>query len=962
MKRGAPLLIAAVAALYFALFAHYGILLEDEGLMLLQIARTFRGDRPYLDFHTGYPVGTFYLNATLFRVFGESVIPVRLVLAVVNGSSAGLVFALARERAGAALAAMVALGWAAYLPVFVGLFASFNVPYPSWYADCAFLATQLAFDRHLATGRRLPLVAAGVAAGVAFFFKQNTGVLAALACGLAIALQRAGRFDRDRHLARVVLVLAALLLLTGFTVAVTTVEAVIIIGPTVALIVGRLFWARGAGAPTERIVPGIALVAVGMIAVSSLWLAPFLALLGPGGILHEIFLIGTNFDTVYATPYPLPVGVPANWAALGAVGIAAAAMAGVAVERRRIRPVVALGMLATAAAVLGALVVRWSRLPEGLARGTMLQVQHLGFFAAPLLGLVMALAWLRRMREPPETPHPPFGPRLVATLVFALCSYAQLYPRIDPTHLIVAIPSMLVLAAWAARRAADAWSAGLGIPRRMLTVSMSVLGVTFVLIAAVPNFGAFFTIRDGALQRRGQIAVASTAAPVYLDDAHASDVRALNALLGYLRERLRPGEALFGFPALPLVPYLLGHPSASRHDYWYAGRPDHLEEAEVVRRLASHPPRFILSINRNIGFFSNSARYYFILRAFVQERYALVARLGRYDVLARREVATEPLLAEDFTPSIDGDFRTSFLDPLHEPRHAATLALLDRAGSAAGVAPLAEKVAPDEASRLLLMRSLVEAPDLRAVPFLVQAFATAPWRLRKQAGGVLNFIALNAFEHRYQLGRTAVDRELSPTDLIGAVDLETARRWLSDRRARREVGLFAVWLLAAAEDATAVPLLRTVYAQTTDPYLEFSLLYALVRIGRLEYLCDLTELLGDKKNAFQDAIPSLLIESAADHPTELTLCLNRALADFRGRAREMSAWTAGAAHLPRMAAALREALNDPERRVRIAATWALGRLGDHESRPALVRLAGDRDEELRSFAVDALARLDGRAP
>jgi HEAT repeat protein len=915
----APLVVGAVAAAYFAAFVRYGINLEDEGTILYQVARTAAGQLPYVDFATGYTPGMFYLNATLLQVFGHSVLPLRWCLVGVNATAMALLFVLARPYAGTALAAVAALGYAAFLPCFVGEFASFNVPYPAWYAALAWLAAQVAFDRHLTRGRAGALFWAGLWAGVAFSFKPNSGVLAVLACGLALALVAAGEADRDRGPARLLLWLGGFALLVLFSFDVASVEFPMVLGAPLALILGRLFWARRPAAHAMRLWPAIGLVAVGASLPTLPWLVYFLARLGVARFLRDVLLFGSGAERIYATPYPVPLGFPDAWALLVALGVLAAAVSGRAVVRGRMRagPVLGAGLVATVAAAV--LASRWMRMPEGIARSIVWQAHDVAFFLAPPLGIAAVVTLLRRLRGPGGLGSR--GARPLGALVFALCMYVQIYPRIDSMHLILALPSMLVVAAAGARRLAVTWATALRIPARVPVTLAVGVAAGLTLVAVLPNLAG--------PHARPQVMLPAPAAPVQVEMARSSDLLALGAVVDYLRTRLAPNEPLFGFPATGLVGYALGHPSPTPHDYFFPGRPDHGDEAKIVRALVRDRPRYLVTLNRRLGFFYEAPGYYFILRRHVRQHYVLAARFGRYDVLRHRDRRPqEPaVIAPDraWKGKDAAWVRARLADPDRELRRGAVLAFLDAAGDAAGVGPLAASWLPDETGHIMLVRDLGESADERALPFLLETLDSPARRLGTEAARALTLMALRAQADRFLFARGKAPFAFEAW-ARRHLDRAQAREWVHDRGQRLRVGIFATAALAAAGDTGAVPVLEETIWQERRAAMRVASAEALVTLGRSDYLCTLVDLLGEQKHEMQDTMPSFLIAAARKHPVEAAGCLERGLANPVPLGREMSAWIGGAVPLPALAPALRRALDDRDEAVRGAAGWALERV------------------------------------
>jgi hypothetical protein len=149
----------------------------DEGYFVQQAVRVLHGQIPYRDFQTLYTPGLAYVHAALFGLLGGPfwLAPRALALAA-KGVLALLLFGMARPLVRQPL-------WAA-LP---GVFLLIGLddapvrwePHPGWLSTLFAVLAAWCLS-HRPTARWL--VAAGVSAGVAYVFKQNTGafILAAV--------------------------------------------------------------------------------------------------------------------------------------------------------------------------------------------------------------------------------------------------------------------------------------------------------------------------------------------------------------------------------------------------------------------------------------------------------------------------------------------------------------------------------------------------------------------------------------------------------------------------------------------------------------------------------------------------------------------------------------------------------------------------------------------------------------
>ncbi len=974
VARGATLLVALAAATLYVGFADYGFNLDDEGTVLYQILRTARGERPYLDFHTGYTPAGFYLNAALFDLFGVSVRPLRLLLAAVNTASVVMILRLALRLAPPLEASLAALCWGLFLPFFAGQFASFNIPYPAWYATLGWLMTEWACVRaaeaapHVARSRGWILVA-GVLAGLTFSFKPNTGVMALGAVVLArLATAPPLRGRLGSLLEGLVLGIAVLGVPAVLAFDLATKQFALLGLPALVFLVGLALRARrlrrqGSDRPVGAGILDLVVVVVGFGAPVATWLGLFLPQLGWAGFAREVLLLGAGVEEIYLLYFP----DLSAWSAAGLLVLGFVVALPWVMARGWLGVRGAIGLLGVSAALgIGALAV-FGLAPEGLLLSVGMQIENLSYFVVPLVLVVAVLIWFGRAGRRDEEAGRVLG-LLGVALAFGVLHFLQLFPRIDFMHVVISMPSALVVAAgvlWQAERWAVETLGAAGIESRVgrarLVRLVAAAPIVVVLLARLgPFVEARFDLAGGVPHLRELTPMEFPALAVGLEADRDHDLRELREVGRFVGSRTSPDEPIFAFPALGIVPFMTDRITPVPHDYFFAGRPSHADEAVMRAQIEAARPALIVTLNDRLGYFSAAPAYYFILRDYFERGYQLVRRIGRFDVLARRDLVAngrfvpepagaawraagegsagrrrEVVLVTDRLAALGSAAELASSSELlgdvdRENRGSLIRAAVAIAGrTPGGIGAVADVMAPRGRARLLFVRTLGEYAGAAALPWLEGVFLESPdARLRWEAARSINYILARGLASRFDL-LDAPAPDASPFDLPAGLQPERTTALVADFEERQRIGPLAALAAADAGRRDLAPRLDHFASERETTWWRMLAAWALLRLGQDEHARTFYEAI-DSGTLGGQYVPSILLDPALTEPVTASRLVAAMLVTGSAEGRETAAWMAPYLVVPVPEPALRAALADPEPGVQRAARWALDEIARRE--------------------------------
>ncbi len=1012
---GGVLLVLALA--YFAALSPYGLNIDDEGTLLYQIYRTYLGQVLYIDFHGGYTPGLFYWNAALYWLFGVNVIILRLCLALINGLTVYCMYWLARRLGASSLAAATAgLLYLAFIPYYDGQFGAFNIPYPTWYVSVFWLASVMCAVRWWESRRGLWWLPAGLCAGAVFAFKPNSGLLDL--AGLLIALTLLERPRPDTTPGRTWLSRAIIrtehplgwLIPAGLTVGLTQLfrgagwREVGLFGLPLIVVVGYHLLLRPARRQAREAAPfsrwcNLLVLGSGFALVTLPWTLYFWSRLGTWPFLRAVLFLGTGFDRFYYVAYPA-IGV---WG-IGTAGVFVVSVAiGVLLRRRVLPPGLVVAVLVIGGLAAAVWLVRHPPpMVEGFQASVVMRVRDVAFvvvlmteWAAVLTYVVQS--WRGRVFAVAVAPDDGEGSTRLGALLILIVSgvlmHMQLYPRTDFMHLVVAIPGVLILAAWLLHLLAELWARGLtaSLPRRrLIAAAVTAPLYLLVLVMIVPALDriAYLARAWWSHDETALVRLDSRRAPLVVEPAAGRAFLALSTTTRFVREHSRPDEFVFTFPALDLVCFLADRQNPTRHGYFFPRWPGHDVEAEVIDALQVRPPRFVVPMHYHALFFGSAPLYYFSLRQHIINRYRLEQRIGGFDVLtathdpgdgaallpadddslaetvqlwqrelAHRRGTPARTLAAALTalpPAATPWDLANLLAALQPPQQQLLAELIRTSRSEAGAAAIAMFLENHQVAGTFheyLIRIMTEFGDGRAVVPLLGWLPNAETRDRAAIAGVLLIIAqkINLADYLYA--------QSNPRELAGITPVLNAQqliKWIDNPFEFYGLRFFAISMAGAQRDAVVVPFLARVLGDANESAeLRLAAASSLVKLGFGRQV--LPAMINQLHS--EDLFAALVVAAYDTDADEARGAIAEAMSEWNDAPRTTAYWVAAAVRDPQLREQLRDGLRDRVPEVQMAAVWGLANLGDAGSAGALQGLARGGNDQVAAFARRALQRI-----
>ena len=659
----------AAVGLFFVLIVllylwgvRYRLDMLEEGYFVYTSSRVFAGEIPYRDFSTPYTPAFFYLNALVFELFGLEILAMRHAMLVPRIGVLLVAFLLGRRIMPPAFALVPA----------VVLLLDDSTPgvwdsHPAWWASLLALLAVWCVCRYRERGAFGWWVAACLAAGASFAFKQNIGIFVTAAL-VAVALSEARALPGVRApavLDRVQILLpsgvaglagrmagpAALLALFlgttwGVRAHLNAVVFLMLALPFAALAVERLRRSACATAaeaaatapPSSAATRArLAVVAAGFLLVNLPWLVALTLALGPGGTPYGAFIGAIDTAGYY---FPLEPPRPSAALLVGLVGLAPTALWGLSRPWSAARKLgLLLGLAGLAAVLLGALLGRAGEVhPSPLRAMSLLSVDAAWnvILYLPSLAFWTGFILLVSGRVRPAERFYLRWYLLAGSLLLL-----NQYPRMDEPHLLYSAPLLYVVGAyllWCLYRVLTR-NLGLGRLGRVQRVAM------FLALLGLPMIGVWpmVEVRRSDLLVRQEDGLLSLRTPRYewldLPGVNLYELETLAAkwrrLRAFFGEHTAPGERIFVYPAAPMLYYLVDRPNGSRFAHLLPGLLSPADEQETIRRLETLPVRYVIwdTIGEQFWIPPGTSR---TLVTYVWERYEPVESIGGYEVLRRK--------------------------------------------------------------------------------------------------------------------------------------------------------------------------------------------------------------------------------------------------------------------------------------------------------------------------------------